>query len=188
MLVLVGLGNPGKRYEATRHNIGFQFLDELAGSSTSWQSKFDCEYLKLRLEGEDLMLVKPQSYMNLSGEALRKLVDFFKIPASDVLIVHDELDLKPGALQLRTGGSAAGNNGIKSIYKHLNTQEIMRLRVGIGHPRDFDNRAVDSWVLSVPRPEEKELLQDALFKAQGMLKVLINEGLESAKAHLKKQS
>lgn len=180
MIWIAGLGNPGGKYEGTRHNLGFWVLDSLV--SGSWSSKGDCLYSKLSLAGQTITLVKPQSYMNVSGAALRQFQRFFKLDLENLLVVHDELDLAPGRLQFRVGGSPAGNNGIKSIYADLGSKQINRLRVGIGHPRDFNPRMpVDSWVLSRPGSDHQGLLEDAVRSSRDVIEAFILDGEEGAK-------
>ncbi len=209
MYAIVGLGNPGSEYEGTRHNVGSaavqHIAEEAAGmAGLSWQSKFSCMYARQRLAGENCVFVIPQKYMNLSGEAVAPLLNFFKIDAEDVIVLYDELDLSPGVLRLKKGGSAAGHNGIKNLCRHIG-DGFSRVRIGIGHPRDHiaaireekgvaisgsgsaARGDVSSWVLSRPGPEDKELIHKAVSLSGEVVKVLIEDGLKAAqnRFHLK---
>lgn len=133
MKLIVGLGNPGKEYENTRHNCGFMAIDYLAQDLgvTINQAKFKGLYAKIKVEGEDVILLKPQTYMNLSGESVSEVMKFFKIDKEDVLVIYDDLDLPVGKIRIRANGSAGGHNGIKSLIAHLNGQDFKRIRIGI---------------------------------------------------------
>ncbi len=134
MKLLVGLGNPGKKYEATRHNIGFIVIDEVAKyfNVDKYDEKFDGYYAKVKHRGEDVILLKPQTFMNLSGECVGKVVNYFKIAIEDILIIYDDLDLTPGKIRFKGKSSNGGHNGIKSIENHLKTSNFKRLKFGIG--------------------------------------------------------
>ncbi|SJZ45100.1 aminoacyl-tRNA hydrolase [Anaerorhabdus furcosa] len=133
MKLIVGLGNPGKEYEHTRHNAGFDVMDELAKlcHTSIDQKKFNALVAQVRVGSEQVILMKPQTYMNASGEAVIQAVNFYKIDPKDILVIHDDLDLPIGKLRLRTQGSSGGQKGMQSIMNHLHTQEIQRIRVGI---------------------------------------------------------
>lgn len=133
MKLIVGLGNPGKEYEGTRHNCGFMVIDKLAEKLNVdvVQNKFKGLYVKFKYHGEDIILLKPQTYMNLSGESVIAAMQFFKIDKEDLLVIYDDLDMPVGKLRLRKTGSAGGHNGIKNIIAHLNSQDFKRIRVGI---------------------------------------------------------
>lgn len=133
MKLIVGLGNPGKEYEGTRHNCGFMVIDKLAEklNVNVDQNKFKGIYVKFKHHGEDIILLKPQTYMNLSGESVIATMQFFKIDKEDLLVIYDDLDMPVGKLRLRKTGSAGGHNGIKNIIAHLNSQDFKRIRVGI---------------------------------------------------------
>ena len=130
MKLIIGLGNPGNEYENTRHNIGFRAIDEIAKSmnTTINQKKFDGLYTKLFINGQNIILLKPQKYMNLSGEVIKKYVDFFKIDMCDILVISDDLDMKVGLFKLKYKGSSGGHNGLKDIELNLNTQNYKRLK------------------------------------------------------------
>lgn len=155
MKLIVGLGNPGKEYEWTRHNAGFMVMDEIANSLNCAidQKKFKALIGTCNVQGEKVILMKPQTFMNLSGEAVGEAMRFYQIDLDDVLIIYDDLDLPVGKLRLRMKGSAGGHNGIKSIIQHVHSQDFKRIRVGI----DKDARIpVINWVLGKIRKEEKE--------------------------------
>ncbi len=162
MKVIVGLGNPGSKYEGTRHNAGFMVIDRLADK---WnidvkQAKFRSIVGEGRFGSEKILLVKPVTYMNLSGEAVHQVADFYKIDLDDLLIIYDDLDLPPGKIRLRQKGSAGGHNGIKSIISHLGTQEFNRIKVGIGRPGPGED--VVSYVLSPFSAEQKEDVSEGI--------------------------
>ncbi|EKW98356.1 aminoacyl-tRNA hydrolase [Ligilactobacillus saerimneri] len=161
MKMVVGLGNIGKKYEATRHNVGFMVVDELAQAygATFAKEKMNALVTEIFIAGEKVLLVKPTTYMNESGRAVRPLMDFYKIPVEDIIICHDDMDLDIGKLRLRQKGSAGGHNGIKSIISHVGTQSFKRLRVGIGHP---DKMTVVDWVLSRFSQAQKAVITDTI--------------------------
>jgi PTH1 family peptidyl-tRNA hydrolase len=160
--LIVGLGNPGTKHEKDRHNAGFWLLDEIARLyQGNWQddSKFYGQIAKIKLGFEDTYLLKPSTFMNRSGQAVAAISRFHKINPDSMLIIHDELDLKPGVARLKWAGGLGGHNGLKDISAHLNTNDYWRLRLGIGHPRDSEeekrNLDVADYVLKKPRLEEK---------------------------------
>jgi peptidyl-tRNA hydrolase, PTH1 family len=164
--LVAGLGNPGRSYERTRHNAGFWFADALAsklGASFAPQLRFSGAVAR---DGE-LRLVKPSTYMNESGTSVGALARFLGIAPAEILVVHDELDLPPGAVKLKLGGGVAGHNGLKDIRAHLATPEFWRLRIGIGHPRDSDTpqQQVVDFVLKPPRPDERAAIHGAIDRA-----------------------
>lgn len=162
MKCIVGLGNPGKKYEMTRHNIGFLAIDRLADKHgiTLDEAKFKAVIGTGRINGERVVLVKPLTYMNLSGEAVRPILDYYKIDIDDLLVIYDDLDMVPGKLRLRPKGSAGGHNGIKSLIQHLGTMEFKRLKLGVGRP-PHPIKVVD-WVLMSYRKEDMSELNDTL--------------------------
>lgn len=148
MKLIVGLGNPGKQYERTRHNAGFLAVDSLATEhEATWKKDVPRQSLvaKVRIGDTSCLLAKPQTFMNLSGEAVHALVSYYKVAPEDILIVQDELDLAPGKMAFLQRGGSAGHNGIISVQHHLNTQQIMRLRIGVGRPPA--EQATEDWVL-----------------------------------------
>lgn len=164
MKLIVGLGNPGKEYEQTRHNAGFMVMDALAddlGVSIN-QVKFKGLYTKTKIKGEDVVLLKPTTYMNLSGEAVGEVMRFFKIDVEDLLVIYDDLDLPTGKLRIRDKGSAGGHNGIKSIIQHVGTQNFKRIRVGIDKSSIIP---VVDYVLGKFTSEEMVALNEGIKKA-----------------------
>ena len=134
--IIAGLGNPEEKYERTLHNAGFWFVDELArkhGGSFRYEKKFDADYCRINLHGEDVWLVKPQSYMNCSGQPIRGMLDYYRLSTDQLLVAHDEIDLPPGTVRLKEGGGHGGHNGLRDIIKHCGN-EFLRLRLGVGHP------------------------------------------------------
>ncbi len=160
--LIVGLGNPGPEYETTRHNVGFWFVDQLADQlriDLAPQSKF---FGRAGRAG-DLWLLQPTTFMNRSGQAVAALANFYKIPAEEILVVHDELDLLPGAIRLKQGGGNGGHNGLKDIQAKLSTPDFWRLRLGIGHPRTLNlAQPVVDFVLHSPRKEEQPEIERAI--------------------------
>ncbi|MCK9397201.1 MAG: aminoacyl-tRNA hydrolase [Methylobacter sp.] len=160
--LIVGLGNPGRQYEKTRHNAGFLFLDRLASESNcGWvrESKFDGFLLEIGCASGRVMLLKPDTFMNRSGQAVGKVVRYYKLLPEEVLVVHDELDFDVGVVRLKKNGGHAGHNGLRDIIAHLGSKEFYRLRVGIGRPSA--GKAVVDFVLSAPSKSEWELMLSA---------------------------
>jgi peptidyl-tRNA hydrolase, PTH1 family len=176
-LLVAGLGNPGREYARTRHNIGFMVCDELARRhGGSFRSKFSGDLAEVRIEGRKAALLKPQTYMNESGRSVGAAARFVKLPAEQLLVLHDEADLEPGRLQARLGGGLAGHNGLRSIAQHLKTQEFLRLRIGVGRPERGDPRPVADFVLS---PFDEHVDVEALVaRAADAVETLAREGLE----------
>ena len=164
--LVAGLGNPGREYAPTRHNAGYWFADALArmlGASFSAEQKFAGEVAK----AGDVRIVKPSTFMNLSGRSVAVLSRFFAIDGEAILVVHDELDLKPGEAKMKLGGGHAGHNGLRDIHAQLGTADYWRLRIGIGHPRDTElaQQQVVDYVLKAPRNDEASLIDAALGRA-----------------------
>lgn len=179
--LVVGLGNPGKKYENTRHNTGFLVMDTLCrehGVSCD-RSRFRALTGEAVLGGKRVLLLKPQTFMNLSGEAVHEAAAFYKIPPERVLVIFDDISLPVGTLRIRAKGSAGGQNGVKNIIAQLGSEQFPRIKVGIGgkpHP-DYD---LADWVLSSFRPEEQEAMQDAAKRAAAAVSELIEHGVPSA--------
>lgn len=178
MKLIVGLGNPGKKYEHTRHNMGFDVVD-LFGELT--QIDIDKEVFKGiagrgKYLNEDILLFKPTTFMNLSGTAVQEIVHYFKIPTEDILVIYDDMALKPGNIRLRKNGSSGGHNGIKNIIENLGTEEIKRIRIGIGEPT-YDS--ID-FVLSKPTKEEQPLIDEAINRAVEAIKMILGENFDKA--------
>ena len=168
--LLVGLGNPGPEYEATRHNAGFWFVDEVArklGATLSPERSYFGLAARVNRSEGPLWLLEPMTFMNLSGKSVAALARFFKISPSEILVAHDELDLKPGVVKLKQGGGNAGHNGLKDIAAALGSGEFWRLRLGIGHPRDgaLSEQEVADYVLHPPPGDERVLIEDAIARA-----------------------
>lgn len=164
MKVIVGLGNPGRRYEGTRHNVGFDVVQALARGPNvhSFQQRFDAEIAEMLEGATKVLLVKPQTFMNLSGRCVRQLVDFYQLPLGDLLVVCDDINLSLGRLRFRARGSHGGHNGLRDIQNHLGTTEYSRLRIGVGTPPE--ERAVDH-VLGRFRPTERAVMVEAVAQA-----------------------
>ena len=163
MKCIVGLGNPGKMYEKTRHNVGFRVIDALIQrDNLKTQKKFKSEIVQITLNNVPVLLVKPQTFMNLSGEAIRLVMDFYKLEIKDILIIYDDLDLPVGKFRLREKGSAGGHNGMKSLIQHLNTQEFPRLRIGIDKNPLFET---PDYVLGKFSKEDEKIFVNAIDKA-----------------------
>lgn len=169
--LIVGIGNPGSEYRATRHNAGAWFVERLAqavGASLGMQAKFQALVGSIRAnDGIDRRLALPQTFVNRSGQAVSALARFYRIAPEEILIAHDELDLKPGAVKLKEGGGSAGHNGLKDIAASLGTPAFWRLRIGIGHPREgaLSEQEVADYVLHRPRLEEQQAIDDAIVRA-----------------------
>jgi PTH1 family peptidyl-tRNA hydrolase len=178
-LLVAGLGNPGREYAATRHNVGFLVADELARRhGGSWRSKFSGDLAEVRVDGARVALLKPQTYMNLSGRSVQPAARFFKVEPDALLVVHDEVDLEPGRLQLRAGGGLAGHNGLRSVAQALGSQDFLRLRVGVGRPQRGDPRPVADFVLD--RWEAHEDVDGLVARAADAVEALLADGLEDA--------
>lgn len=164
MKIIVGLGNPGKEYEKTRHNAGFCVIDELAKMCQTKvdQKKFNALIATIRVGNEQVILMKPQTFMNASGEAVIQAINFYKINPEDILIIHDDLDIPVGKLRIRTQGSSGGQKGMQSIMNHLHTQELSRVRVGID--KDPFIPVVD-YVLGKVSKEDREAYKDSIQRA-----------------------
>ena len=179
--LIVGLGNPGREYENTRHNAGFWWVDEFArlhNLSFKAESKFHGLAARDTLHSHELFLLKPQTFMNVSGRGVGALAQFYKIEPSHILVVHDELDLPPGSAKLKLGGGHGGHNGLKDIINHLGSRDFWRLRIGIGHPGD--RAEVANFVLNPPRREEMELIEQAMQRAQDVAPLIVEGKLEAA--------
>lgn len=181
MFIIAGLGNPGKRYENTRHNVGFDAIDELVdryripGSGVSHKAMVG----KGIMEGQKVLLAKPLTYMNLSGEAIRGLVDYYKIdPETELLVIYDDISLEPGNIRIRKKGSAGGHNGIKSIIAQLGTQNFQRIRIGVGEkPKNWD---LADYVLGTFGKEDRPLVEEALGNAAEAAAMIVQGKIDEA--------
>ncbi len=178
-LLVAGLGNPGREYAATRHNAGWMVVDELARRQNgTWRSKFSGQLAEIRLDGDRLALVKPETYMNDSGRSIAAAARFFKAPVESVLVVHDDVDLEEGRLQARLGGGLAGHNGLRSIAQALGSQDFLRLRVGVGRPGRGDRRSVADYVLAAFEPETD--VEALVARSADAVETIVRDGLEAA--------
>lgn len=177
MYLIVGLGNPGTKYEHTRHNLGFMVLDLLAGSA-NWESKYDSQLLKL----SDVILAKPQTFMNNSGQAVAEIRKFYPAPDEQIIVVHDELDLPLGSIKIQKNISGAGHNGVQSIIDELGTQDFIRVRLGMNNPELRGQIPGEAYVLQPFKPEEEDILNLMLEKAKAAIETIQTEGLEIAQS------
>jgi PTH1 family peptidyl-tRNA hydrolase len=183
MKIICGLGNPGREYERHRHNVGFRVVDALASRAGAGlpQSKFDAEVVQGSLRGEKVLLIKPQTFMNLSGKSVAGAARFYKVPPTDVLVAHDELDLPFGRLQLKAGGGAGGHNGLRSITELFGTDGYVRLRVGIGKPEGPNAKErVVGHVLSNFSQDEERALDELVKTAADAAEAWALDGLAAA--------
>jgi PTH1 family peptidyl-tRNA hydrolase len=180
---VVGLGNPGSKYEFTRHNIGFRTVDSLAQDIEVEFKKVKSYYSLISrgmINNQKVILIKPQTFMNLSGRAVSKVVSYYKIPLQDLLIVYDDLNLELGQVRIRKKGSAGGHKGIESIMQYLNSEEIPRLRIGIGNPSVNFNFNCMSYVLSNFNNDEKDKIEELIQLSTEAIKTVIEDGFEKA--------
>lgn len=194
MRVIVGLGNPGEKYEDTRHNLGFVTLDHLLKKyeplkESNWDnnSKTKCEIKKLSICNIPTLLVKPQTYMNNSGMGVKAALDYYKAKSEDLIVIHDDLDLPLGKLQIRFGGGSAGHNGIESLLETLKTDKFLRIRMGIGHPKRIDgakfntdhHQSVEGYVLSNFLENEHKDVRNMIKHVQKNIELILEHGNES---------
>jgi PTH1 family peptidyl-tRNA hydrolase len=182
--IIIGLGNPGKKYEDTRHNIGFMVIDQI---SDKWgipvqQAKFRALVGEGRINGERVLLVKPQTYMNLSGESVGEILRFYKLTPDDILVIYDDLDLPLGQVRLREKGSAGGHNGIKSLIQHLGTQAFKRIRIGIDRPAPGGN--VIDFVLGTFTVSERQVVEEAVYLAAEAAAMTLTESFGKVMNHV----
>lgn len=179
MKMIVGLGNPGKKYERTRHNVGFLAVDEIARKldAPAMQSKFNGMFTMVHRPEGKVMLVKPLTYMNLSGECVRPLMDYYDIDPEDIIVLYDDLDFAPGEMKLRQKGSAGGHNGMKSLITHLGTQDFKRIRLGVGRPTN--GMKITDYVLGNfskdELPEIQQMIEESADACIEWLKLPFNE-------------
>ena len=183
--LIAGLGNPGAKYEDTRHNVGFWFVDELArskGCSLNHESKFQGEVGKINLGGHSVWLIKPMTFMNLSGQSVAALASYYKLTVENLLVVHDELDLDPGTVRLKCGGGHGGHNGLRDIISHFSSKEFYRLRIGIGHPGSAAD--VSNYVLANPSSSDRSALIKAIDDCMPVLPQIVDGEMQKAMNHL----
>ncbi|MCR4788095.1 MAG: aminoacyl-tRNA hydrolase [Lachnospiraceae bacterium] len=181
MFIIAGLGNPTKEYDGTRHNIGFRFIDELADEYNIGVTTIQYKALvgKGIIEGQKVLLVKPLTFMNLSGESIRELTDYYKIdPSRELIVISDDIELPPGFIRVRPHGSSGGHNGLKNIIKNIGTEDFQRIRVGVGQkpPR----MELADYVLGHFKPDEREQMDEGLKKAAGALKLMLEDRTDEA--------
>jgi PTH1 family peptidyl-tRNA hydrolase len=185
--MIAGLGNPEDKYERTLHNAGFWFVEALArkfSGNFRFDKKFDAEICRIGLNGNEVWLIKPQSYMNLSGGPVRGMLDYYRLDVADLLVAHDEIDLPPGTVRLKMGGGHGGHNGIRDVIQHCGA-EFMRLRVGVGHPGEKSK--VTNYVLKKGSADVEAAVEANIDEAVAVMPVLIDDGLNAAmkKLHTK---
>jgi len=183
--LIVGLGNPGREYQDTRHNAGFWFVDEVArqqGASFKPEKKFHGDAAKCRIDGDEVWLLKPQTFMNLSGQSVQALANFYKVPVESILVVHDELDLDAGVARLKEGGGHGGHNGLRDIIQKMGGNKFLRLRLGIGHPGDKSR--VTGHVLNKVSQDDRIDIERAIDNAIRELPTVIAGDLAKAMNHL----
>ena len=180
LTIIAGLGNPDDKYERTLHNAGFWFVDALArkyGGQFRYEKKFDAEICRVNLHGDDVWLIKPQSYMNMSGGPVRAMLDYYRLKADHLLVAHDEIDLPPGTVRLKQGGGHGGHNGIRDVIKHCGAN-FMRLRLGVGHPGEKSK--VTGYVLKRAGSDVETAIERNIDDAADVMPLLIDEGLNAA--------
>ncbi len=185
--IIAGLGNPGDKYEKTLHNAGFWFVDALArkyGGSFRYEKKFDADYCRINLHGDDVWLMKPQSYMNESGSPVRGMLDYYRLRPTGLLVAHDEIDLPPGTVRLKKGGGHGGHNGLRDIIRHCGA-DFMRLRLGVGHPGHKDK--VTGYVLKRGSSDVQAEIERSVDEAVDVMPTLLDDGLNAAMKKLHTQ-
>lgn len=191
MFAIVGLGNPGRQYAATRHNVGarviLQLLAQLFPEKTPipWKEKFGVQFVRTELEGVACLCILPQSYMNESGSAVARVLHFFQVEPAQLILIHDDLDLNPGIIRLRRGGSAAGHRGVLDVIEKISSEDFYHIRVGVGHPRNqgeavLSEEEVRNWVLSRPSAAQQKEIEKGIEDATQALRLLLSKGLEEA--------
>ena len=184
LTAIAGLGNPEERHARTLHNAGFWFVDELArraGAEFRYEKRFDAEICRIHISDNDVWLIKPQSYMNLSGGPVRGVLEYYRLAVSDLLVAHDEIDLPPGTVRLKKGGGHGGHNGLRDIIKHTGS-DFMRLRIGVGHPGHKD--LVTDYVLKRASAEVEQAMRRNIDDAADVVPSLVEDGIEAAMTRL----
>ena len=184
LTAIAGLGNPEERHARTLHNAGFWFVDELArraGAEFRYEKRFDAEICRIHISDNDVWLIKPQSYMNLSGGPVRGVLEYYRLAVSDLLVAHDEIDLPPGTVRLKKGGGHGGHNGLRDIIKHTGS-DFMRLRIGVGHPGHKD--LVTDYVLKRASAEVEQAMRRNVDDAADVVPTLVEDGIEAAMTRL----
>ena len=180
MYLIIGLGNPEEEYSKTRHNIGFNTINKIAQQYNIEinKKKFQGLYEITAIEGKKVILVKPQTYMNLSGDCVKEIADFYKIPKEEILIIYDDMDIEPGKIKIRKKGSSGGHNGIKSIIQKIGTEEFPRIRIGIGRPKHSGDEI--NYVIGAIPEEENDKLNEGIEKAKKAVIEILKNGIDSA--------
>ena len=184
LTAIAGLGNPEERHARTLHNAGFWFVDELARRADAqfgYEKRFDADVCRITLADNEIWLLKPQSYMNLSGGPLRGVLDYYRLAVSDLLVAHDEIDLEPGTVRLKKGGGHGGHNGLRDVIKHTGS-DFMRLRIGVGHPGHKD--LVTDYVLKRASAEVEQAMLRNIDDAADVVPMLADDGIEAAMTRL----
>lgn len=182
--IIAGLGNPEDKYARTLHNAGFWFVDTLArkyGGDFRFEKKFDADCCRIKLQDEDIWLVKPQSYMNLSGGPIRGVIDYYRLKVAELLVAHDEIDLPPGTTRLKLGGGHGGHNGLRDIINHCGP-DFIRLRLGVGHPGEKSQ--VTNYVLKRGGADVEAAVERNIDEAIDVMPLLLDEGLNAAQKEL----
>lgn len=175
MKLVVGLGNPGKDYENTRHNIGFMVIDNyIKSNNVTWQKKFNASFTTININGEKVLFVKPETFMNLSGNAIVEFVHYYKIESKDILVIHDDLDLPLGKYRIKTNSSSGGHNGIKSIIERLETNAFARLKIGISKNYNVDTK---DYVLGRFTKEEQDVLRGLFPTFNKIINAFLSEDI-----------
>ena len=180
LTIIAGLGNPEERYAQTPHNAGFWFLDALArdaGTQFRYEKRFDADVCKITIAGEEVWLMKPQSYMNLSGGPIRSMLDYYRLKTDELLVAHDEIDLPPGTVRLKKNGGHGGHNGLRDVIQHCG-QDFMRLRLGVGHPGQKDE--VTGYVLKRASGDVESAIFKNVDEAASVMSLLVDDGLDAA--------
>jgi PTH1 family peptidyl-tRNA hydrolase len=188
LTAIAGLGNPEERHARTLHNAGFWYVDELArraGVQFRYEKRFDADICRIALSDKDVWLVKPQSYMNLSGGPIRGVLDYYRLAVSDLLVAHDEIDLPPGTVRLKKGGGHGGHNGLRDVIKHTGS-DFMRLRIGVGHPGHKD--LVTDYVLKRASADVERAMLCNIDDAAEVMSMLLEEGIDKAMKSLHTQT
>jgi PTH1 family peptidyl-tRNA hydrolase len=183
VILVAGLGNPGPRYEGTRHNAGFLVVEEVwrrAGASMAWREQHHGLVARTEIAGQSILLLKPQTLMNRSGVSVRSLASFYRLAPTELVAIHDELDLPLGQIRLKVGGGDAGHNGLRSISSHLGSQDFVRLRFGIGRPPAEFGGDTASYVLQAFAPPERAILEELVGKAAEAIHLVVSVGIDAA--------
>jgi PTH1 family peptidyl-tRNA hydrolase len=184
MVLIVGLGNPGKKYKNTRHNVGFRTVDEIAAnfqfSIFNFQSIFSAEISEGKIDGEKIILAKPRTFMNLSGVAVKSLVRNWKLEIGNLIIIHDDIDLPIGKIKISKGSGSAGHKGVESIIKNLKTKDFIRLRIGVNPNLKIKIQNVENFVLRKFSKNEEKTIKEVIEKTAEAIEVLLKEGIEKS--------